>query len=256
MLTFRLLRHSLLMLVHDPRATLRIWLPYLILLAATQFITAKAQAAEAQFGFLAASQWRAATAIAELLTWLVLLPTAVSWHRRVLLGEPPRLIARGRWRQVLSYALTGLLFSLLSFMMVVPVVFLASALSALFGDSSIGLSSGIARLAFMFPGLMVVAAFAIRLATAFPGAALGQIPAIKTAWRATRGYMRSFLALGLVYVVAQGGLALLSLGIISLTGSAIATMLTLGVVSWAVTMLALSVLTTLWGYFVEGRDLR
>lgn len=245
MLTFRLLRHSLLMLVHDPRATLRIGLPYLIMLTASKFITVKTQAIETQFNLLEASQWRGAATIAELLTWLLLLPTAVSWHRHVLLGEPPRLIVRGRWRQVLSYALTGLLFSLLSFMMMMPVVFLASALSALFGDGSIGLSSGIARLAFMFPGLMVVAAFAIRLATAFPGAALGQIPAIKTAWRATRGHMRSFLALGLVYVVAQGGLALLSARMMSPTLPTVGAVLTFSVVSWVAFMLALSVLTTL-----------
>ena len=103
---------------------------------------------------------------------------------------------------------------------------------------------------------MVVAAFAIRLATAFPGAALGQIPAIKTAWRATRGHMRSFLALGLVYVVAQGGLALLSARMMSPTLPTVGAVLTFSVVSWVAFMLALSVLTTLWGYFVEGRDLR
>ncbi|WP_022705789.1 hypothetical protein [Paracoccus zeaxanthinifaciens] len=256
MLAFRLLRHSVPMLFRDPRATLRIGLPYLVVVAATQIITAKTQAVEAQFGLLEASQWRDAKTFADLLIWLVLLPTAVSWHRHVLLGEPPRLIARGRWRQVLSYALTGLLFSLLLVMTVVMGVLAASQLFALFGDVTISLSAGIPLLAFMLLGLTLAAAFALRLATAFPGAALGQIPAIKTAWRATRGHMRSFLALGLVYVMAQGGLALLSARVMSPTQPNVGGVLAFGVMSWATFMLSLSVLTTLWGHFVEGRDLR
>jgi hypothetical protein len=254
MLAFRLLRHSVLMLVYNFRAVLKLSIPYLVLLSVSQFITLKYQTAVLQSGFVAPSMWMPWAILAvSLAAMLVYLATCVSWHRHVLLSEEPNLLEQGRGRQVLSYFGTGILISLI---MIVPVTVVIGITMSTFGDISMTYSMGVTGLAIMALIFVIVSALALRLATALPGAALRRPKPIKTAWKATSGHMGSFLLLGVLSMLVQAVVSLLPALIITLTGSTIAVILAWIVTTWAVTLLGLSMLTTLWGYFVEGRDLR
>jgi hypothetical protein len=141
-------------------------------------------------------------------------------------------------------------------MIIVPLVVLMGIMLSTFGDISMTYSMGVTGLVITGVIYLTISALALRLATALPGAALRQPEPIKAAWWGTSGHMGSFLLLGVISMLVQAAASLFPAVIMSLTGSAIAIMLAWVFMSWAATLLALSMLTTLWGYFVEGRDLR
>ncbi|WP_162798949.1 hypothetical protein [Paracoccus indicus] len=188
-----------------------------------------------------------------LIAALLFLALAVSWHRHVLLGDAPRLVAPRRGWQMLSYQGTAVLIALAF----IPPVMITSALIGI-SFAQLSQMGDTLWLPFMLVILFYVLANAIvmRLCVALPGAALRSVRPIRTAWRATRGHAGSFLLLAALAMVAQAAMPLLPAAVISRTGSVTAALATGVVVSWAAALLALSLLTTMWGYFVEGRDLR
>ena len=253
MLAFRLLRHSVLILVHNFSAAFRISIPYLVLLFASQLITLKYQST-LQSGFMPQPTWMLwGMLVLALAASLAYLATGVAWHRHVLLNEAPNLMVPGRARQVLSYVGTGILVALV---IMVAMMILIAVASAMFGTYRIGTATDVTGLAILAIFYVAITALVLRLVTALPGAALRHPKPIRTAWQGTSGHMGSFLLLGVLSMVLQAVVSLSASVIISVTGSTLVATMVWVVMSWGATMLALSVLTTLWGYFIEKRDLR
>ncbi|RJE80496.1 hypothetical protein [Paracoccus sp. JM45] len=253
MLAFRLLRHSVLILVHNFSAAFRISIPYLVVLFASQLVMLEYRTTLSS-DFATLPMWMAWAMVAlPLAALLVYLATGVAWHRHVLLNEAPRLMMQGRPRQVLSYVGTGFLVALL---VMVTMMILIAVSSAMFGYHPMGYATGIVSLVVLTLFYLVITALVLRLATALPGAALRHPRPIRTAWKGTGGHMGSFLLFGLFSMVLQAVVGLSASAVIAVTGSTVAATMVWGVMSWGSTMLALSVLTTLWGYFIEKRDLR
>lgn len=247
MLAFRLLRHSVLMLLGARLAVARMSLPYLLVILASQFAGFAGQGRALQAGNTAM------TLPLVLIAALLFMALAVSWHRHVLLDDAPRLVAPERGWQMLSYLGTAMLIALAF----IPPVMITSVLIGM-SFAQLSQMGDTLWLPFMLVILFYVLANAmvLRLSVALPGAALRSVRPIRTAWRGTRGHMGSFLLLAALAMVAQAAMSLLPAAVISGTGSVTAALATGVVVSWAAALLALSMLTTMWGYFVEGRDLR
>lgn len=184
----------------------------------------------------------------------------VAWHRHVLLGEPPLLWAKGRGRQLLSFVGQAALLVLV----LLPAVAAAFLTMHVFFRVVVDGHRDLAALAaqglpvwfkvlnFVVGALLL--ALLLRLSTALAGAALRQPRPLGTAWRATRAQAPTFILLGAVMSATQLALPLAAPMLITAPWPVI--ILTSTLATWLSGLLWLSVATTLWGHFVEGRALR
>ncbi|MBC9247901.1 hypothetical protein H4P12_14565 [Paracoccus sp. 11-3] len=194
-----------------------------------------------------------------LLVAFLLLPfvwIAVNWHRFVLLNQPQSILPRLPMNAVLRYIGTAILIAIL---LLVPLALAAATFQIIAGVLG---SAGITFvLAFAF-GIAIMLALmvaSLRLGVALPAAAIGAPDAITTAWKATAGNTGTFLLLGVLMALLQ-----IPINLITMVPTGPATpflvsililLLTIAVL-WIYMFISLSVLTTLYGYFVERRQLR
>jgi hypothetical protein len=124
---------------------------------------------------------------------------------------------------------------------------------------------GNAGLTVLLPGMIALVAVFIpigyRLSVKLPAVALGRRDyGLPNAWTDTKGNFWRFLGLGLLYfivaliVAVAAGLLGLGLGYI---GGGIGLSISIAVqlaVNWVLTILGVTMLTSLYGFFVEGRQ--
>lgn len=248
MLAFSILAHALRQLTGNRRAMMRLAVPSFLVSAALFAVTIGAAVAMVM-------RTNAGPAAVNFVMWLgtlaatvPFLAMAVGWHRYVLIEEPPRLLGAEQRSAVLRYAGTGLLMLLI----IVPTLLAGAILVGIvFSARSRGLGLGMFLAG--IPLMMLFMAFTLRLSTALPGAAIGQSRPIRTAWDATKGRLGCFFVIAFVMSVIHN----LPVAIIErvapdgLGGTAI-TLVWFGLAG----LFQLSVVTTLWGHFVENRTLR
>ncbi|TGN42589.1 hypothetical protein E4L95_21095 [Paracoccus liaowanqingii] len=248
MLAFRLVVHALRQLWGNRGATLRLsLLPGLLWLAFTAgpMLLARTPQLRVEGG-------KAVPLVAAGLLGIILyVVMAVAWHRHILLDEPARLSGDGRRRQVLAYlGRMGMIMLAVVPALIAAVVLLSMLLTV--AMQSGGQPAWIAAIAFVISVLLT--ALLLRLLTVLPGAALRHSRPWGAAWAATKGRALTFLLLGLVMTGAQTLLPNVT-GLVA-TASLTLAVLVHAVLSWVGALIALSLMTTLWGHFVEGRALR
>lgn len=164
---------------------------------------------------------------------------AVNWHRFILLNEPVGWLPQVRTGRMMAYFGTALLVGLITFGVALIIVLVAASLGA------IGWLIGL-------PLFVVVVALSFRLSTSLPGAALGQGGGIAGSMAATKGQTGTLVALTLIYfgVSVLCGIVVGLLSLIPVLGILISLAF-----QWLAMMVALSMLTTLYGHYVEKREL-
>lgn len=93
---------------------------------------------------------------------------------------------------------------------------------------------------------------ALRLSPLLPAAALGDSLALGDAWGATNGATGDLLVLAFLAVLAS---VVIDLPIYSLMGVMPLAMTWTFITAWIKTMVGASILTTIYGHYVEGRSL-
>lgn len=240
MLAFRLLRHALWQLWGNRVATLRLSLvPGLVWLA----FGAGPMLVFGEPQLRVAGDDAAVLVAVGLLAMVLYVVMAVAWHRHVLLDEPARLRAAGRGRQVLGYLGRVLLIMLA----LVPALIGAILLMHLL--VTIAIQSGGRPI---WP--QAIASVVGVVLTALPGASVRHRRPFGAAWAATKGRVPTFLLLGVVVVVGQT-LFPHAISIVATMSNTLAVLLQV-LLSWLGALIMLSLITTLWGHFVEGRALR
>ena len=218
--------------------------PYLLVVAAT--VWAHSVAPEAvRGGFDPASAdpgalWAAFVPMLAILVagvWI-----AVAWHRATLLGEESGWVPPLHGGLVLGYLGRSLLLAI--------VVGLATSLAGavagllvlpLLGGAGVGVIGAVA--------FFVAMILFYRLAVVLPAGAVGAPLTVAEAWGATRGHTNTVVALALLTAVLG---FVLQLPVAAGGGFALVYLL---VVQWAELMIAVSVLTVLYGHLVEDRPL-
>jgi hypothetical protein len=193
---------------------------------------------------------------------------AVNWHRYVLLDEMPVGAQRLRldW-PVWRYFGNIILISLIVGVIMLPVGFVAAFVlgATAAGGGFAGPDDFAGMLKVGLPLLAIVAtlslAFFYRYGVKLPAIALERRDfGLGDAWRATRGNFLPMLGMGFLYVLI--GLAiflaswLLTLVTEKLGGNAGAA-ISIGaqlVMQWLSTVFGITLLTSLYGFFVENRD--
>ncbi len=173
---------------------------------------------------------------------------AISWHRFLLLNETnPGLLPK--WNNSLMFAyfrksiLIAVLLIILAVAIMIP-VYILSIMGVLTGYAVGILSGGIIAI--------LVSYVLIRISAVLPAVAIGKPISISAAMDATRPYRSTIVLLAVLSLTVSGIPSyLLDKSSFGTMPQAILTF----VVSWAQLMLSISILTTLYGYIFEGREL-
>ncbi|WP_264211805.1 hypothetical protein [Leisingera thetidis] len=185
--------------------------------------------------------------LATLILLVVELWVFVSWHRFILLEEYPEgWFPRFRGGRILSYLGHGLLMGLLAVLLMIPMfaVFFALAMAA--GETGSGLS-----MLFAFGYIIFLLIAMYRFSPILPAAAIGKPLKIKEAWQATTGSGGTIILVMVLLGAMQFALQIvtgLSIAVFAPLGFAFA-----GLTMLVMTLVNVSVLTTFYGHYVEGR---
>jgi hypothetical protein len=174
---------------------------------------------------------------------------AVGWHRYVLTEEQPGIVPQLHADRMLGYFGNGLMIGLV---MIIPAI-LASMIAGLFAGPM--MSNGHMGMATMIMAVIMLplGAIFLRMSSMLPGTALRAGVLRINGWEATKGETPTFFGLALIGLVAQW--------LIGMIGSAVFGSLPIlafawqALTGWVVMMVGISILTTLYGHYIEKRPL-
>jgi hypothetical protein len=178
---------------------------------------------------------------------------AVSWHRYVLLNEDAGWLPRLHLDRVMGYFGTSVLIGLL----ILPVALVLMIIVGVIVAPVMG--GGQMAPTFLMGaviGLLVyvpVGTVLMRLSAALPGVALEPGVSVFAGWRATAG--QTFTIMGVVLLGVIGGLVLGLPNLFLFPPGSIAALIWQFATQWVMVMVGASILTTLYGHYVEGRPL-
>ena len=172
---------------------------------------------------------------------------AVTWHRFILLEEYPAMIPPIGGRPIWPYIGRSVGLALILVVIMIPIGIVASLFVMPF-VSSAPLAAG--TVAGIVLGTLFTY-FWLRFALCLPAIAMGEEMGIGEAWGISGRASGGIFAAALILLVLNGLLTLPS----GLIGPNPVTALYDIAVTWFVLMVGISMLTTLYGHLVQGRDL-
>lgn len=174
------------------------------------------------------------------------LAIAVAWHRFILLDERPSgWLPPFDGRRMLSYFGYSLLLGLIAVVIMIGVG-MVLGIFAMLGGVILFILTG-------FVTVFVILVIGFRLALILPASSVDKRLRLGEAWAATAGAMGDIVVLALLCAGASVVLGLVSLIFVG-------PLLPLGIlwdaaVGWLGLMVGMSILTTLYGHYVEGRPI-
>ncbi len=246
---FQLFLHSVKQVFGNMGAAVRIsGLLFMVQIAASVFLGGAAMVPGGAAG-RGAEGYMILPLIVTLITGLWI---AVAWHRYVLIvEEPTSIVPAFHGHQLLSYLGYSLLICLI---LIIPAVLLGALAGIIFKALySMGAALGvvgslIATLVILVPVMVI----ALRLSPVLPAAALGEGLGIRGAWASTEGAAPDFLSLALIAGLASFLIDLPLFAFMSLMPLA---MLWAFLTSWVKMMVGASILTTVYGHYIQKRPL-
>lgn len=189
--------------------------------------------------------------ILMLVTLVTSLWIAVSWHRYVLLEETPgAALPPFKGDRILAYFWSSLLLGLVILLAaLVPIVISSVIVAGLFGVNSPILSLVVIVILVGIPTMYVFYRYCLIL----PAAALGEPKKMVESWVDTKpasGAIWQLIVIGLIATMLVEVPALINGDPTSIVNMAYSF-----VMGWIVMMVGISVMTTLYGIYVEGREL-
>lgn len=178
---------------------------------------------------------------------------AVLWHRFILLEEYPNWHPVLSGRPVLQYLGKTVLAFLILFALLFFAMLLVTGVTTVL---NMILPAGLAALFMIVITLGVVVLGAVtwfRLAIVLPGTAIGQPMSFSEAWSKTNDVSGAIFVAMLILALMNIGVGLVLMPLLSVLGP-------VGIVSqfaiqWISILISASMLTTLYGHVIEGRDL-
>ena len=173
---------------------------------------------------------------------------AVTWHRFILLGEDISFIPSIKVKHILSYIGKSILIALIMiFIMLVPAMLLV-AISAFLVE---------AMVVFIVINTFIVSLLGLwlwfRFAIALPATAIGNVYGIRKSWSASKEHSGTIFKLGLIIAFISAliqAVTFLFSDTLPLLGFALTLF-----ISWINMIIGITLLTTLYGHIVEGREL-
>ena len=183
---------------------------------------------------------------------------AVGWHRYILLNEQPSVVPQLWLNRILAYLGGGVVIGLI---MIVPTLVIAWITLALANVSIVG-PSDLFSWSFQIKAVLIsaavyipVGAIALRLSTVMPGVALREGRELFDGWNATKDQISTFLVVSALGTAAYFSLDLAANYLLAITGSAVVVAVSDAIFQWLAMMVGFSILTTLYGHYIEMRPL-
>lgn len=180
-----------------------------------------------------------------IIIWVIAFWIVVSWHRYVLLEEMPQgWLPPFRADRILAYFGLLLMLGVIAFFALVPLFIIIAVL----GESAVNLALTIGVFYFLAVVLCIY-----RLSVMLPASAIGQPIPLGTAWAKTEGTFGTLIVLLIVSFIFQllvqvvFGL-LMAIPVIGFALVLIPSILILPLIN-------VSILTTIYGVYVEGRSI-
>lgn len=187
-----------------------------------------------------------AALFSALITMVATLWIAVAWHRFVLLGEQPKgWLPVWQGDRVLAYFGRSLLIVIMA--MLAALAF-AVPLGIVFSMLQSGMLLNFIPMLAMIAGAYVF----YRLSPILPAGAMDKPIKMGAAWAATKGQTGTIVGLAIITTVAT-----LLMQVPSMMNSDPASIINIVytlVVGWFMMLIGVSVLTTFYGHFIEGRE--
>lgn len=188
--------------------------------------------------------------VAGLVSAVFYLWIAVGWHRFVLLDEPTQLpVPPFRGDRMLAY-FGRLLQTMLIALVLVVAVMIPGALVA---NAVQGSANSIIVILPPLVAFVAMFVFGYRLAPMFPAAAVGRPVSMREAWAATRGATGTLFLLAIVSVIGSILIDLPGLALLQLSQGPYLNMAWVLVATWVKLMVGISILTAIYGVYVEKR---
>lgn len=179
---------------------------------------------------------------------------AVAWHRFILREEQPgAALPDFNGAAILSYVWAGVIFVLVLIVVAIPFGMLAGLLAAPLMTSPSGGGATISGLILFLVLWLPVTYISYRISPILPSAALQERIALKEAWYATGTSGTAFVGLAVASVLAVWA-ANLPVVLLAQVSGFLAFVWAFAV-QWAVLLVGVSVLTTIYGHYVERRAL-
>lgn len=235
-MVFAIFGHALKMIFNNLGAVVRISSPIIVLIVAQMLLVGTKQPTHVQYSV--------ADLIWQIVTVAVSLWVAVAWHRYVLLAElPTGVLPRLHLPQMGLYFLWGLGLAVIVWGPVMGVIWIG------FQTDSMG------------PGYAIVVAIltavlawvGVRLWPILPAVAIGRPLGLRAAWQATRPFAVGLI--GLLILIGVSGAVLSWLVLAVMVAAPMLGAVLVVALQWLYTMFILSILTTLYGVYVEGREI-
>ena len=177
---------------------------------------------------------------------------AVAWHRYILKNEAPTgFVPNFNGNRILAYFLRSLGIAVLFIVLAIPLGIVAALIAAPFfsmtGPSVIGM------LIIMVVTYVPLAVLAYRLSTSLPAMALDEGGSFLAGWDATKGENGAIAVLAVISVLLMfvGSM----IGIFVFSKLLILSLAWAFAFNWLVAMVGVSILTTLYGHYIEKRAL-
>lgn len=182
-----------------------------------------------------------------LVSMLFLVWAVVNWHRYVLLEEyPTGWLNPPKSDRIFAYVGQMLILFLVGFVFMFIFGFVAGVIGAAF--------SQVAAFAIMVVGWFIVIPVATRLSLILPAAAIGRPLSLKEAWNNTQGAMGTVFVLVISLMLIGAVVHLVATLALSPVSPSLAAIFSFGSQVF-LGFLNVSILTTLYGHYVEGRPI-
>jgi hypothetical protein len=176
---------------------------------------------------------------------------AVAWHRFILLEEAPTgPLPAFNGAAIGSYIVAGLIFALVLIAVAIPFSLLAGLLLGPFVPAAGGEPGFVVGLLLFATVYLPVAWVGYRISPILPSAALSRRLPLKEAWYATGTSGAAFVVLTLVTILASYLLTAPAQVLPGILGQLWAFL-----ANWIMLLVGVSILTTIYGHYVEGRAL-
>ncbi len=174
---------------------------------------------------------------------------AVGWHRYILTEEQPGLLPPFHGERMLGYFGKGIEIGLILIVPLILTTLLVVVVILPLAKMGATTATTIVPYIMMLP----VGVIGIRLSAMLPGAALGPDVPIGTGWSATKGETGAILVLVVIWALISGALNVI--GTVAFGKTTIPAYAWATLVQWATLMISVSILTTLYGHYIEKRPL-
>lgn len=196
------------------------------------------------FGETTSLPWE--VVIVSIATCVLYLWIAVGWHRFVLMDEAPKSVVVPQFHgdRMLAY-----------FGRILQMALIGALVGLVFGLAAVGMGliSPIIGMIGMFGLFMALMVVAYRLAPVFPAAAIGRPVNVGEAWAATSGASGTIILLAVISVIATMILDLPLQLFMGMSAGVPLVIIWSSITGWIKLMVGVSIMTTLYGVYVEKR---